>query len=492
MPGEAFLARSMSQPIASEALSPAVAAPALEANPGWLSTVKEALRGTTRDLTSGSINRAFLLLSIPMVLEMVMESVFAVVDVFFVSRMGATAVATVGITESVLTFLHTLPFGLSIGVTALVARRMGEKDPERAASGAVQSLWLGLLLVLPVAVCGVLYTAPLLSALGASPEVVAAGVPYAQVMLGSLVIIVPLFILGAVLRGSGDAASSMRSLWLANALNLVLAPVLIFGVGPVPALGVLGAAVATTLSRAVGVLYQLYALTRGTGRLVVGRRHLRVELETLTTLLRLSGSALLQALLTLSNWLVLMRIIAPFGSAVLAGYTIAMRIILFAQQPSWGLSHAAGALVGQSLGAGDPQRAERVAWRASFHTLLFLGCVALGFLVFAEPLVRAFSTEPEVVLNATRCLRIVSCGLLFYAFGTVLPHAFNGAGDTNTPTLINLLCIWMLQLPLAWVFAGPLRLGPSGVFLAITVGYCALGVMSAVLFRRGHWKTRAF
>ena len=396
--------------------------------------------------------------------------------------------ATVGITESLLTFLHTLPLGLSIGVTALVARRMGEKNPEQAAHAAVQSLWLGLLLSLPMAAAGVLGAGPLLSALGGSPEVVAQGVPYARVMLGSLVVIVPLFLMGAILRGAGDAASSMRALWLANALNLVLAPVLIFGLGPLRGMGVLGAAVATTLSRAVGVLYQLWTLTRGGGRLVLGRRHLRLEPSTLLTLLRLSGSALLQALLTLSNWLVLLRIVAQFGSAALAGYTIAMRILLFAQQPSWGLSHAAGALVGQSLGAGDSQRAERVAWRASLHTLVFLGAVALVFLVFAEPLVRAFSSEAEVVLHATRCLRIVSCSLLFYAFGTVLPHAFNGAGDTTTPTLINLVCIWLLQLPLAYVLSGPLGLGPSGAFLGITVGYCALGVMSALLFRRGRWK----
>ena len=477
----------MSRTLSSEIVTPA---PSLDAGKNWWSTLREALRGTTSDLTTGSVNRALLLLSIPMVLEMVMESVFAVVDVFFVARLGATSVATVGITESMLTFLQTLPMGLAIGATALVARRMGEKSPERAASAAVQSLWLGLLLSVPVAVLGVLYAGPLLSALGATPEVVAHGTPYARVMLGSMVIIMLLFLISAILRGAGDAATSMRALWVANALNLVLAPCFIFGVGPLEGMGVLGAAVATTVSRGVGVLYQLRALARGRGRLVIRRQHLRVEPATLLTLLRLSGSALLQALLTMGNWLVLMRIIAQFGSAALAGYTIAMRIILLAQQPSWGVSHAAGTLVGQSLGAGDSERAERVAWRASFHTLAFLCAVALGFILFAEPLVRIFTTEAEVVLQATRCLRIVSGGLLFYAFGTVLPHAFNGAGDTSTPTLINLVCIWLLQIPLAWVLSVPMGLGPLGAFLAITIGYCALGVMCAVLFRRGHWKTR--
>jgi Na+-driven multidrug efflux pump len=241
----------------------------------------------------------------------------------------------------------------------------------------------------------------------------------------------------------------------------------------------------------VGIAYQCRALASGRGRLVLRRHHLRVEFSTLRTVMKLSGSALFQSLLTMSNWLVLMRIIAQFGSAALAGYIIAMRLIVFAQQPSWGMSHAAGTLVGQSLGARDTRRAEKVAWRASFHTALFLGAVALCFLLFAEPLVRSFSTEPQVIFNAARCLRIVSCSLLFYAFGTVLPHAFNGAGDTSTPTVINLVSIWLLQLPLAYVLSGPLGLGAPGAFLGITIGYCALGVMSAVLFRRGHWKLRA-
>jgi putative MATE family efflux protein len=479
----------MSQPTTPEFLSPA-SSPAIEEDKGWLPVLWDALRGVKHDLTAGSVDRAFLLLSVPMVLEMVMESIFALVDVFFVSRLGAEAVATVGMTESMLTFIQTLPMGLSIGATALVARRIGEKDPERAASAAMQSLWLGLLLALPVAVGGILFARPLLSALGASPWVVEHGAAYTRVMLGSTLVLTLLFLISAILRGAGDAATSMRALWLANALNIVLAPCLIFGVGPLPELGVLGAAVATTFGRSVGVLYQLHGLVRGRGRLAIQRRHLRLEPGTLLALLRLSGSALLQSLLIMSSWLVLMRLVSSFGSAAMAGYTIAMRILLFAQQPSWGMSHAAGTLVGQSLGARDPERAERAAWRASFHTVVLLGAMALGFLVFAEPLVRAFTSEAEVVLHATRCLRIVSCSMVFYAFGTVLPHAFNGAGDTTTPTLINLLCAWALQLPLAYILSRTLGLGPSGVFLAIALGYCALGTLSAVFFRRGRWKAR--
>ncbi len=479
----------MSQPTTPEFLTPA-ASPSIEEGKGWLPVLWDALRGVKHDLTAGSVDRAFLLLSVPMVLEMVMESIFALVDVFFVSRLGAEAVATVGMTESMLTFVQTLPMGLSIGATALVSRRIGEKDPERAASAAMQALWLGLLLALPVAAGGILFARPLLSALGASPWVVEHGAAYTRVMLGSTLVLTLLFLISAILRGAGDAATSMRALWLANALNIVLAPCLIFGLGPLPELGVLGAAVATTFGRSVGVLYQLHGLVRGSGRLAIQRRHLRLEPGTLLALLRLSGSALVQSLLIMSSWLVLMRLVSSFGSAAMAGYTIAMRILLFAQQPSWGLSHAAGTLVGQSLGAGDPERAERAAWRASFHTLFLLGAMALGFLVFAEPLVRAFTSEAEVVLHATRCLRIVSCSMVFYAFGTVLPHAFNGAGDTTTPTLINLLCSWMLQLPLAYVLSRTLGLGPSGVFLAIALGYCALGTLSAVFFRRGRWKAR--
>jgi putative MATE family efflux protein len=479
----------MSQPASPESLT-AAPSPSLTGGGGWFTALWDAVRGAPHDLTTGSVDRAFLLLSVPMVLEMVMESTFALVDIFFVSRLGANAVATVGITESMLTFIQTLPMGLSIGATALVARRIGEKDPDRAASAAMQSLWLGLLLALPVALGGILFAGPLLAALGASPEVVALGTPYTRVMLGSSFILTLLFLISAILRGAGDAATSMRALWAANAVNIVLAPCFIFGLGPLPEMGVLGAAVATTIGRSVGVAWQVHGLVRGGGRLAIRRRHLRVEPATLLTLLRLSGSAIFQSLLQMSSWLVLTRVISTFGSAALAGYTIAMRILLFAQQPSWGLSHAAGTLVGQSLGAKDPERAERAAWRASFHTLWFLGAVALGFLIFAEPLVRAFTPEPDVVMHATRCLRIVSCSMLFYAFGTVLPHAFNGAGDTTTPTLINLICSWLLQVPLAHVLSGPLGLGAPGVFLAIALGYCALGTLSAVFFRRGSWKTR--
>ncbi|WP_415835823.1 MATE family efflux transporter, partial [Corallococcus soli] len=472
-----------------ESSSP-VASPPATGFRGFLASLWLAVRGTTEDLATGPVDRAFLLLSVPMVLEMVMESVFALVDVIFVSRLGADAIATVGLTESVLTLYQTVPLGLAIGATALIARRVGEKDPERAARTAVQALGLGFALSIPMAILGAVFARPILLALGAAPGVLEHGVSYARLMLGGFPVIMLLFLFSAVLRGSGDATTSMRALWLANSVNIVLAPLFIFGLGPVPALGVLGAAVATTVGRSTGVMYQVYRLLKGNGRLELRRRHLCVEGDTLRSLLKLSGGATLQYLLSMSSWLVLMRIVATFGSAALAGYTLAMRVLLFVQQPSWGLSHAAGTLVGQSLGAGDTDRAERAAWRASFYTLGFLGLVSVGFLAFAQPLIHAFTPDPEVALHATRCLRIVSCSLALYAFVTVLPHAFNGAGDTTTPTLVNLVFSWGLQLPLAWLLAVPLGWGPSGAFAAIAITYGALGLASAALFRRGQWKLR--
>ncbi|RKH72052.1 MATE family efflux transporter [Corallococcus aberystwythensis] len=478
----------MTQP-SPESFSPD-ASPSTSGVRGLFASLWLAVKGSTEDLATGPVDRAFLLLSVPMVLEMVMESIFALVDVLFVSRLGADAIATVGLTESVLTLFQTVPLGLSIGATALIARRIGQKDPERAASAAVQALGLGFALSVPLALAGALFARPILMALGAAPGVLEHGAGYTRLMLGGFPIIMLLFLISAILRGAGDAATSMRALWLANSVNIVLAPLFIFGLRPVPAMGVVGAALATTVGRSTGVVYQVYRLLKGNGRLELHRRHLRVELSTLRSLLKLSGAAMLQSLLSMSSWLVLMRIVATFGSTALAGYTLAMRILLFVQQPSWGLSHAAGTLVGQSLGAGDTDRAERAAWRASFYTLAFLGVVAVGLFLFAEPLIHRFTTEPEVGLHAVRCLRIVSCSLALYAFVTVLPHAFNGAGDTTTPTVVNALFSWGLQLPLAWVLAHPLGLGPSGAFIAIAVTYGALGLASAALFRRGGWKLR--
>ncbi|HYI01872.1 MATE family efflux transporter [Hyalangium sp.] len=457
---------------------------------GLWASVKEALQGSHQDYTEGSLRRSIFLLSVPMVLETVLESVFAVVDVFVVGRLGADAVATVGLTEALITIIYAVAMGLSIGATAMVARRIGEKDKEQAARTAVQAIGLGLLLGLPISIAGALFARPLLELMGGSPWVLEHGVGYTQVMLASMVSVVLLFLINAIFRGAGDAAISMRVLWLANLLNIILAPCLVFGWGPFPELGVLGAGVATTLGRSAGVLFQLFWLVRGSGHLRLRWEHLRLEPRTMLTMLRLSGLGMLQAFVGMSSWVVLVRIVSTFGSAATAGYTIAMRIIIFALLPSWGLGNAAATLVGQSLGAKKPERGEQAVWTAARYNVVFLGSIGLLFILVAKPLIGAFTQDAEAAAYGVECLRIVSAGFLFYAFGMVLEQAFNGAGDTLTPTLINLGCFWVLELPLAWVLANTLQMGPTGAFLSITVSYCILAVVSVWLFRQGKWKLR--
>jgi putative MATE family efflux protein len=462
-----------------------------EPRPTLGASIREALRGSHgHDYTSGPIGRAILLLSIPMVLEMSMESVFAVVDIFFVSRLGADAVAAVGLTESLLTMVYALAMGLSIGAAALVARRIGEKDPEAAARAAVQAIALAVFLSAVLGVAGALLAPRLLVLMGASPSVVQTGATYTRVMLGGEAAIVLLFVVNAIFRGAGDAAIAMRVLWMANAINIVLDPLLIFGIGPFPELGVTGAAVATTVGRGVGAAYALWRLTRADGRAPVGRRHLRVNLPLMGQIARLSGSAALQSIIGMASWIGLVRIIATFGSDALAGYTVGIRVVIFALLPSFGMSNAAATLVGQALGAGKPERAERAVWKAGLYNLAFLGTVGLLFVAFAPAIVGAFTRDPEVAAHAVSCLRIVASGFPFYAYGMVLTQSFNGAGDTLTPTLVNLVVFWLWEIPLAWFLAVHLGMGPRGVFWSITIAFSTLAVVSAVLFRRGRWKTR--
>jgi putative MATE family efflux protein len=457
---------------------------------GLWDALKESLRGSHQDFTEGPLGRSIFLLSVPMVLETVMESVFALVDVFFVGRLGPDAVATVGLTESMLTLIYAVAMGLSIGATALVSRRIGEKDPEQAARTAVQAVGLGVLLGVPISVAGAVFARPLLGLMGGSPWVLEHGVAYAQVMLGSMTSVVLLFLINAIFRGAGDAAIAMRVLWLANILNIILAPCFIFGWGPFPEMGVTGAAVGTALGRTAGVVYQLYRLGQGSGHLRVRREHVRLELKTMLAMLRLSGLGMFQAFVATTSWLVLARIVAVFGSAATAGFTIAMRLILFALLPSWGLGNAAATLVGQSLGAKKPERGEKAVWTAARYNVIFLGSVGVLFIAAATPIIAAFTKDPASAAYGVTCLRIVSAGFIFYAFGMVLEQAFNGAGDTMTPTLVNLGCFWVLELPLAWVLAGPVGMGPTGAFFSITASYCVLAVVSVLLFRRGHWKLR--
>lgn len=456
---------------------------------GW-QLLRDAISGKEHDYTTGSIDRSVVLLAIPMMLEMLMESVFAVVDIFWVSGLGADAVAVVGLTEAVLTLLYAVAIGLSMAVTALVSRRIGEGDREAAAVVAGQTIWLGVAAAALTAVLGVVFADDILRLMGAGPEVVAIGTGYTRLMLGGSATILLLFLLNAVYRGAGNAAIAMRVLWLANALNIVLGPLFIYGVGPFPELGVTGAAVATNIGRGLGVLYALYFLVKGNGRIALRFRHLRIDMRVMLGLLRVSAGGVLQFVIATSSYIVLMRIIAAYGSAAVAGYTIALRIMMFTFLPAWGLSNAAATLVGQNLGAKQPDRAERCVWVATQYNVIFLVSVALVGIVFAEGLVGIFTADPEVLGYGAACLRIISYGYGFYAVGLIVIQAFNGAGDTSTPTWLNLLCFWVLQLPLAYGLAEWLAFGPRGVFYAALVSESMLAVAGWFLFRRGSWKRK--
>jgi putative MATE family efflux protein len=458
--------------------------------PSFWSTVREAIRGSEQELTSIPIRRAVLLLAVPMVLEMSMESLFAIVDIFFVSKLGSDAVATVGLTESMLSLCYTLAMGLSAGATAVVARRTGEKDLEGAAGAAGQVILLAIFGAVLVGAAGAVFSPSLLALMGASSSVVASGAGYTAVMLGGSVTIFLLFVVNAIFRSAGDASIAMRSLWLANGLNIVLAPCFIFGFGPIPRMGVAGAAVATTVSRGVGVGYQIVMLARGRGRLVLAWRHFRPRGRLILELLRLASTASLQVLIETASWLGLVRILSVYGSVALAGYTIAMRVAIFALLPAWGLANAAATLVGQNLGAGEPERARASVQTIARYNVVFLGLVGAVFALAPQLIVGAFTSDPGVSAYAADCLRIVAIGFVFFAYGMVNVQAFNGAGDTVTPMLVNLGTFWFFKLPIAYVLARVLGLGPRGVFVAITAAYSAQALVSTLLFRRGRWQTK--
>jgi putative MATE family efflux protein len=461
---------------------------AANAQPSFWASIREALRGSHQDYTSGNLNRAILLLAIPMVLEMVLESLFAVVDVFWVGRLGANAVATVGLTESLLSLVFAVGIGLSMSTTAMVARRIGEKDPEDAAIAGVQGIFLGLLVSLSIGIPSLIFAPKLLSLMGASPELVATGSGYARIALGGCGAIVMLFLNNAIFRGAGDAAIAMRLLWVSNIINLILDPCLIFGLGPFPKLGVTGAALATFTGRSIGVLYQFYRLLRGTERIHVLARHIRVHLDVLWRLMRISITGILQFAIAHTSWIGMVRIISFFGASALAGYTVAIRILIFVILPSWGLSNAAATLVGQNLGARRPDRAEQSVWRTGLYNVLFLGSIGVFFVFFATPAVRLFIQDPAVVPIAAKALRILSYGNIGYAYAMVMLQAFNGAGDTITPTIVNFFGFWMFQIPLAWWLSFRFGMHEHGVFLAIVLSECSIAAASVLLFRRGRWK----
>ena len=447
-----------------------------------------ALRGTSMDYTQGSIRRAILLLAVPMMLEMAMESTFAVVDIYFVSSLGASAIATVGLTESVLTLVYAVAIGLSMGTTALVARRIGEKKPKAAADAAVQAIFVALAASIPFAIAGAFFAKDILRLMGADSWSIAHGYRFTAWMMSANAVIMSIFVINAVFRGAGDAAIAMRVLWLANVINIVLDPVLIFGWGPFPTLGIQGAAVATTIGRGIGVLVQLWVLFRGAKHIRVLTSQLRVQAEVMGRLVRTSLGGIGQFIIATSSWIGLVRIVSVFGSEALAGYTIAVRIFIFTLMPAWGFSNAAATLVGQNLGAKQPERAERSVWITGVVNMTFLALVSLLYIFGNEMLIRIFTSDPAVIKAGAECLRIVAYGYIAYAWGMVMPQAFNGAGDTFTPTKINFFCFWLLEIPLAYLLAISFGAKQTGVYWSIVIAESAAGLVAILLFRRGKWK----
>ena len=452
--------------------------------------IKESLRGTEHDHTTGPVGRAIVLLSIPMVLEMVMESVFALVDIFFVAKLGAEAVAAVGITEALITVVYAVAVGVSVATTAMVARRVGEKKTDAAAVAAGQSLWIGAFVALGVGLVGLNYADDLLRLMGADTKVIDIGAGYTQVMMSGSITIMFLFLLSAIFRGAGDPIIAMRALWLANGINIVLDPMLIFGVGPFPELGVTGAAVATNIGRGCGVVYQIYALMSAKSRIHFGFRHFKLQSGVLVRLLRLSLGGVLQHMIAVASWIFLMRVITLFGSAAVAGYALAIRLFEFAFLPVWGFSNAASTLVGQNLGAKKPERAERGVWIGAKYNVCF--CLVLSVLYFtlAQPLLTFFTDDPEVVRFGLDALRFISVPFAMFALGVVTMQALNGAGDTDTPTLINFVCFWLIQIPLAYWLATGTGLEARGVYVAMGIAETLLAIIAAYVFRLGHWKHR--
>src|SRR6476469_365236 len=457
-----------------EVVSPAASSP--EPEQSLWSAVKESISGTHRSYTTGPIGRAILLLAIPMVLEMVMESVFAVVDIFWVSHLGTDAAATVGLTESLLTLIYALAIGLSIGAMAMVARRIGEQNPEGAARAAVQAIVLALIVSIVIGAVGAPLAPKLLALMGGSPWVIEHGSAFTRVMLACNATVVTLFMVNAIFRGAGDAAIAMRTLWLANWINILLGPCLIFGLGPFPKLGIVGAAIATNIGRGSGAIFALSRLFRPGGRFDINRHHLKIEPSIMWRLVRLSATGTFQVFIGMASWIGLVRIISSFGSNAVAGYTFGIRVILFALLPSWGMSNAAATMVGQALGAKNPDRAERAVWRAGFYNMIFLGIIGLIFILFAPQLIWFYTSDPDVAKYGVDCLRIVAYGFLFYAYGMVLGQSFNGAGDTWTPTVINLFVFWLWEIPLAYVLGVKAGLGPRGVFIAMTIAFSTLAL----------------
>jgi len=479
----------MSEP-AADALSPPIEQQLHPPGEGFWDSVREALRGSHRDFTQGSVGRAITLLAVPMVLEMIMESIFAVCDVYFVSRLGAGAVATVGLTESWLTLVYAIAMGLAIGASATVARRTGEKDRDGAARAAGQAILLGLAVSITLGIVGISLAPRMLAVMGAPADVLSIGSTYARIMLGGNATIVMLFLINAIFRGAGDAAIAMRVLWFANAINILLGPCLIFGLGPFPRLGVAGAATATNIGRGTGALFAVSRLLKPGSRIDLHKRHFTLDLTLIGKIARIAWSAMIQLLIGMGSWIALTRVLATFGSSVIAGYTIGIRVIMFALLPAAGLANAAATMVGQALGAKKPERAAEAVRIAGSYNMVVLSIVGALLATFAPWIARFFTSDPTVIPYAKDAMRIVALGFPFYAWGMVISQSFNGAGDTRTPTFLNLFVFWCWEIPLAYVLAIRLGLGPRGIYVAMMIAFSTLAVAGALVFRRGTWKTK--
>jgi putative MATE family efflux protein len=449
---------------------------------------RTAVLGNEKDFITGNIDRAIFMLSVPMILEMMMESLFAIVDVFFVGKLGVDAIATVGLTESIIMIVYSICVGLSMGVTAMVSRRVGENKHKDAADVAYQSILVTAFLALIIGVLGFIYAKDLLYIMGASDELINQGYGYTQILIGGNITIMLLFILNAVFRGAGDASIAMRALWVSNGLNLILDPLFIFGFGPIEGMGVKGAAIATTIGRSIGVGYQIYMLLNGKSVIRMVRANLVFRMNVMLRLIRVSLGGMGQYLISTASWIFLVRIISHFGSEAIAGYTISIRIIIFTILPSWGISNAAATLVGQNLGANQPERAENSVWKCAFYNMLFLLVISILFFTFAEFLVKIFNADGEVLRHGVTALKYICAGYVFFAYGMVVSQAFNGAGDTRTPTIVNFFSYWMLQIPLAYILAMLTPLEIKGIYVAILTAEIFLAIVVVLIFRKGKWK----
>ncbi len=455
----------------------------------FFSLFQQALAGGEHNYTEGSIRKAVFLLAIPMIMEMIMESVFAVVDIFFVGRLGNEAVATVGLTESVLSLVYSVAIGITMAATALVARRVGEKNFVEAAHVGMQTILFAVVLSIIISIAGILSASHILHLMGGSDKMIADNIYYTKIMFGGNIVIMLTFIINGIFRGAGDASIAMRSLWIANACNIVLCPLLIYGLGPIPGLGLKGAAIATTTGRGIGVLYQLYRLFIHRGFLHFGAAQLKPQPELLKQIIKIGSTGTVQFLVGSASWIFLARLMAGFHEAAMAGYQVAIRLLIFFLLPAWGLTNAAATLTGQNLGAGKPDRAEQSVWTTTGYSIIYMLVVTCVVFLFGKPVVNFMNTDEQARRYALQALQIVSTGYVFFGIEMAMMNAFNGAGDTRTPTIVNLVCFWLVQIPLAWVLSQHIFKEPKGVFIAIIISQFLSALMSWYLFKQGKWKT---